>query len=40
MTGGALAHGGLSEHQVSQECAESNSKHNPAIVCHKQQPKA
>ena len=33
-----LGRAGISKQQVTDERSNSNSKHNPAIVCHEQQP--
>ncbi len=38
MTSSALRCGRVAEEQVAKESAESHSEHDPAIVCHEEQP--
>lgn len=35
---GAFVDASLSEHEIAEEGAKAHRQHNPAIVCHEQQP--
>jgi len=38
VTGNGLGRTGITERQISYKCTHGNRKHDPAIICHEEQP--